>query len=322
MVQSDRTSWQGIWSQVVWFFVLSLLMWVGLYAADQHLTYVHAGSDLISDQKRNTLSGRQVLRADAPLRVVALGNSRMLSSFRPDVFDAQYQGRASSFNFGIPGDSRIFPILDRILEGGNRPTHVLLQVAWKGDSDVQASPWLLKDDKRILNALLPFRKLPRDLALFAFQARAGGFQQQWDKVRQEVEGVERNRGWYFISAQSHHADHRLPADFRLPSDRPNDIDPRPMDLAAAEYVHLKELAAKYQFRILLIPHAVRMGEFREDPTNDVRVISPTPHIAVVGPHYWLMPPASFSDPVHTNIPGSEEYTRRLAQLLQASGEVR
>lgn len=322
MAQSDTTSWQGIWGQVIRFFFLAALVWIGLYFADRKLVYVHAGSDLISDQKKYTLAQHQVLRADAPLRVVALGNSRMLSSFRPDIFDAQFQGRASSFNFGIPGDSRIFPLLDRILESGNRPTHVLLQAAWKSDTEVQTTPWLLKDDKRILNALLPFRKLPRDMALFAFQARSGGIQQQWDKVRQEVEGVERNRGWYFISAQSHYADHRLPTDFSLPSDRPNDIDPRPLDISASEFAHLKELAARYHFRILLIPHAVRFGEFREDPSTGAQVISSDPYIAVIGPHYWLMSPASFSDPVHTNIPGSEDFTRRLAQLLQASGEVR
>jgi hypothetical protein len=43
---------------------------------------------------------------------------------------------------------------------------------------------------------------------------------------------------------------------------------------------------------------------------------PYPEIEVVGPTYWLLPPALFSDPTHTNPAGAREYTTRLWHLLE------
>ena len=48
----------------------------------------------------------------------------------------------------------------------------------------------------------------------------------------------------------------------------------------------------------------------------MNALASDPEIEVVGPTYWLLPPALFSDPTHTNPAGAREYTTRLWNLLR------
>lgn len=302
------------------FVVLATLAWLGLYVADQKLMYVHAGSDLIYELKSQQLSRRDLFPTKPHYRVIAMGNSKTLSAFRPDVFDAQFYGKVASYNFGLPGDSRFIPLLTTLLESGNRPTHVLLQEPWSTAVAGEKQPLLIKDDKRILSIILPFRKLPRDFALFTFQARKEGFSHEWDRVKREVDGVANHRGWYFISAQSHYPNDELPPNFRLPNDTPSAIKPRDQQATGPEYSQLLALSQTYNFKVLLVPHAIRIGQAAAMPDQGREVISASPYVASVGPHYWALPVSNFSDPVHMNVPGSERYTRQLAEFLKQAGE--
>ena len=302
--------------------VFCAAIWLGLDELDHRLTYVHAGSDLVYQLKTERLAKSAVFPPDVPYRVVVMGSSRALSTFRPDVFDAAFDHRVFSYNFGLPGDGRFLPLLKTLLASGNRPTHVLLQEPWSTmDAPTQALPWYL-DDHRLIDQLLPFRKLPRDATLFAFQSLHGGFQHEWNRVRVELTGVVDHRGWYFIKAQSQFPNDALPDDFSLPTDRPDQVQPRDLRPQGAQFEELRELARTYGFHVLVVPRAARLHESAPMADPGPQVISQSPNIASVGPNYWCLPNADFSDPVHANVPGSEAYTRRLAALLAATGEFR
>lgn len=302
------------------FLLLTTLLWLGLFLANKQLHYVHAGSDLIHHQKSHVLPTKALFPPSATYRVLAFGNSKTLSAFRPDVFDAHFKGRVASFNMGLPGDSQFVGLLEYAIRHGNKPTHILLQEPWRGASVEVERPWLIKDDRRILDALIPFRRLPRDLTLFVFQARKSGLQAEWQRVKAEVNGMESTRGWYFISAQSHYPNDALPDDFRLPTDTPHQTAPRKVEFAGAEYTRLLSLAKTHGIQVLLVPHAVRDGQAAPEADPGTQVHATQPRVITYGPTYWTFPPSNFSDPVHMNRIGSQRYTQRLAQYLDQLGE--
>ena len=304
------------------FLLACAAVWMVLEVLNHRLAYVHAGSDLIYQLKSERLARARIFGGATPYRVVVMGNSRALSTFRPESFDAVFDGRTRSFNFGLPGDARFLPLLKKLLASGNRPTHVLLQEPWQTHDDPAVQvPWF-KDDLWVVDTLLPFRKLPRDATLFAFQSLDGGFARQWDLAHAEVDGVVVHRGWYFIRAQSHYAHDALPADFTLPSDTPGQMSARDTRPLGSQYDELRELARTYGFRVLVIPHALRAHEVSDVADGGLQVLERAPYIATIGPLYWRLPNADFSDPIHTNQVGSEVYTRRLAALLGTTGEFR
>lgn len=305
----------------------SVLLFVGLFAgtwllinfAYEKLRYVRAGSDLVALEKTEKIAREALFPGREKFRVIALGNSKTLSSFKPEVFDAAYGGDVRSYNFGLPGETKFLPVLEKILASGNRPTHLLLQVPWSPDqTEAQQRP-LIEDDNRILNTLIPFRRFFRDLTLFVFQSRKAGFRAEWNRVEREVQSVDRNRGWYFISAQSHYPNDQLPADFSLPSDNGKLQQAREYKASGKEYARLEALAQQYGFEVLIVPWAAREGEYAPAADTGTVVIDKDPFVAAVGPNYWLYSPTAFSDPVHMNMQGAEAYSKRLATFLKDTG---
>ncbi len=293
-------------------------VWLLLFVSYEKLRFVRPGSDLVSLEKTDTLAKQKLFTGHEKYRVIALGNSKTLASFKPDVFDRAFGGSVRSYNFGLPGEPRFLPVLETILQSGNRPTHLLLQLPWASDADDRQPP-LLKDDNRILQTLIPFRSFFRNLALFTFQSRHAGFVAEWRHVKSEVESVDLNRGWYFISGQSHDPGNRLPPDFALPSDTPHQPLARSVDTSGAEYAELQKLARRYHFQVLIVPWSARVGEFAPAADDGTRVVSQQPYIAALGPNYWLFAPTLFSDPVHMNPGGAELYSTRLAAFLRGTG---
>lgn len=304
---------------------LFAVVWLALNFAHQKLRYVQAGSDLVLEEKYDNLSKQTLFPAHETYRVIALGNSKTLSSFKPDVFDAVFPGDVRSYNFGLPGESQFLPILQSILASGNRPTHLLLQLPWASPEAAAKQLPLLKDDNRILMTLIPFRRFFRDLTLFVFQSLRTGVRAEWTRIKGEIESVEKNRGWYFISGQSRYPNGQLPADFSLASDNAQAKPVRTLAPAGADYDVLLTLAKQYDFKVVLVPWSARTGEYApadDSGSSDAKVVSGAPYIAERGPNYWLYPPPSFSDPVHMNAGGAKAYTKRLAALLKDAGELK
>ncbi|WP_323498816.1 hypothetical protein [Variovorax sp. LG9.2] len=310
---------------VLLFIGLFALVWVALDFAHQKLRYVQAGSDLVLEEKYDKLSKQALFSGQEKYRVIAMGNSKTLSSFKPDVFDAAFPSDVRSYNFGLPGESQFLPVLRSILASGNRPTHLLLQLPWAPpDAAAKALP-LLKDDNRILMTLIPFRRFFRDLTLFVFQSLHTGVGAEWMRIKGEIDSVEKNRGWYFISGQSRYPNGQLPDDFALASDNAQATPVRALAPSGDDYAALLALAKQYEFKVVLVPWSARTGEYapaENSGSGAAKVVSQSPYIAERGPNYWLYPPPSFSDPVHMNSGGAEAYTKRLAAFLKDAGELK
>lgn len=322
MPSDSPQSLRRLLRSVLFFVALFALVWVALNFAHQKLRFVQAGSDLVSKEKSDKLSKQALFPAQEKYRVIAMGNSKTLSSFKPDVFDAAFSGDVRSYNFGLPGESQFLPVLRSILTSGNRPTHLLLQLAWAPPEATAKQLSLLKDDNRILIALIPFRRFFRDLTLFLFQSLKTGVGSEWTRVKGELESVEKNRGWYFISGQSHYPDGKLPADFSLATDNAQAKPVRALAPAGEDYAALLALAKQYDFKVVLVPWSARTGEYAPADDGGLKILSQDPYIAERGPNYWLYPPPSFSDPVHMNSGGAEAYTKRLATFLKGAGELK
>lgn len=293
-------------------------IWLLLWASSVALPLIRPGAEIIAAAKFERMITGSMFAAQDRNRLMFFGNSKALSGVRPLEFDSAFGSGTRSYNLGLPGEGRFLPILESALRMGNVPTHVLLTISW-GDQVTQ--PGILqplKDDAGIADVVLPFRTLPRDLILFAYNSRLHLLLAAREAAA-ERDVMVTQRGWYFIKGQSHFADDRLPVDYGLPTDRPDQPETRKVPEHSLVRERLESLAASYGFQIVLIPSYLRTGE-AAPPSMQERerssVISRSPLIRVLGPDYWTYPPPNFSDPVHLNPSGATTYTARLVDLLK------
>jgi hypothetical protein len=298
-------------------FVLAVAaVWVVLDVLHNSLPLIRPGSDIVYDAKFDRLARLPLFSATDRNRVMLFGNSKMLAGFRAEEFDAEMGAGTRSVNFGLPGDGRFLPLLETALSAGNVPTHVLLTFAW---DDLVPKTLLdqLDDDSAIADALFPFRHMARDVATFVALHRHG-LLQGYGAAAAERERMLAQRGWYFIRSQSMYADDRLPDDYRLPTDRPAQPEPRAMPPQSLARTRLEQLARQYGFKVILVPSYARRGEEAPSPVDATRrtTVSTDPVIEVAGPDYWLYPPADFADSTHLNPAGASLYTRDLVRLVK------
>jgi hypothetical protein len=313
---ASEADWSGFRRAAGYFGILFALVWVVLYLAFTNLPYVRNGADIIHDAKSRFVRDHIVFDNSREYRVAVFGNSRTLAGFRPAVFDQAFGGQAQSYNFGLPADDNVLPILEDVLKAGNRPTHVLVQSAWPdlGEPNVLS---LLRDSQSINRSLFPFRNFPRDLVVFSYEAfTRRGWAGLYAYGARQAEIMLDNRGWYFIEGQSRFPDHRLPAGYSLPTDTPHTRYVRPVHTRAYIFKRLMQLCSEHGFALWLVPSPFRSTEFasphRSDRTDTLRGNA---CLKVLGTDYLLYSPTSFSDPIHLNPSGSEQYTRDLATLF-------
>ncbi|MEO8165265.1 MAG: hypothetical protein ABI619_07690 [Betaproteobacteria bacterium] len=305
------------------FLGLVAAIWFLLFQLDRTLFFIRPGADAIYEVKLHHLRNEIVLPSDPvyPVRVIMFGNSRTLAGFRPAVFDDAIGLQCRSYNAGLPDSQHFVAILDELLASGNRPTHVLVQVPWAGaDADLRPREWLQQDERHI-STLFPFRKFPRNLVLFTFLSRRhGGPLAAYQYCRNETLQMLDQRGYYFIAGQSHFPDNRLPPDYSLPTDAPDELHPsRAVSTTSRSFVRLAELAKKYDFQVYVVPDHMRMAAFAEPPPEDsaaVESLSGHERFYAIGPAYWRYPNRFFADAVHLNEEGADKYTRQLAELLR------
>lgn len=303
------------------FVLLFGAVWLALYTAYVTMPFLRPGSVVIADAKFNTLVKSRMFGLQDRYRVMAFGHSKVLTSLRPLELDAAVGRGFRSYNLGLPGDVRILPILQTALQAGNVPTHLLLTMPWDAKRDADGFVDALRNDTGIVSTLFPFRTLPRDATLFAFENR-NRLSEAVHEVAAQRNAMLKQRGWYFIKSQSHYQGDRLPDDYALPTDHPEQIDVRQIPEESFTRERLEQLAGQYGFQIIFIPVPYRNGEFAPAPAADqarLATLSDHPLIRVLGPDYFNYPPALFSDPNHMNLPGALAYTADLAKLLKASG---
>lgn len=317
---SDDGRWRPLRRGFVIFCLASGFVWILLFGFFVAFPYVRNGADVIFAAKVAYLESQPVFSPDARARVLAFGDSKVLAGFVPSIFDETLGPGVESFNAGLPASNRFVGVLGRMLERGTRPTHVLVAVP---PADERPLGWLelLRDDKRLVNLLFPFRTLPRDLTLFLFHARHdGGIVESYRKNARTVAQVLAARGFYFLERQSHFAGDSLPDSYSLPTDTPGSIpSSRVIDPKSPGVEELVRLATAYGFTVIFVPTMHRTREYAPpDPGAETRISRlGTGPAYFAGPQYWLFPPRYFSDPTHLNKEGAALYTRRLAELTSA-----
>jgi hypothetical protein len=169
-----------------------------------------------------------------------------------------------------------------------------------------------------MDRLFPFRSLIGDTVHFLARSWSrGGPIAYYAYGSAQLDAAIAQRGYYFIAGQSHFPDHRLPADFHLPSDSKTRVLSRRCSMSSPGYKRLKKLQAAAKFKVLFVPGAERVASWGKphEPSKLVNEFQGS-FIEIVGPDYWLFANQYFSDPVHLNPSGARKYTERLWELLE------
>jgi hypothetical protein len=311
------------------FAVLYLLF----YFLHHRFPYLQPGDSLVSDFKHaqarhgNLFQSPRGSAAGNPavgkMHVMAFGYSKTLAGFIPKLFDSELAAAGfpavESYNFGLPGDSRFVDDLEAMAAHGTAPDLALLTFPWPAVPDKGPTFFhFINNDYEVVDQLFPFRHMVRDFFIMLTDAHGfAGLPGTYAESERAVRQVGLDRGYYFISRQSHFKNDELPPDFRLPTDTPDAIDPRPVTLGPI-YSHLARVLAKNRIECIFIPKYYREGEFAPAAPIDsgtVKVIAHQPNVDLIGPDYWLYPNRLFSDQEHANREGAALYTRQVAALV-------
>lgn len=206
-------------------------------------------------------------------------------------------------------------------QAGNVPTHVLLTQDWQDDREQPSSFEWIHNNRIIVNKIIPWRDLPRDLTLFAFESlRKRSIKKVYSGNQDQVDGVLINRGYYFIKSQSHFENDELPNDFKLASDDAFRRKIRSQPKTSWVFHELIRLQKEYGFIIITIPTYYRIGEYAEPEL--ITDLSPketeNQNILSIELGYVLYPPKFFADPVHLNPRGAEAWTRDIGNWIRTT----
>jgi hypothetical protein len=296
------------------------VVWLLLFTVNRAFPQLQPGSDVIYAAKRDAVEKGGIFDPAKTFRVLVVGDSRSLSGFQPARFDAQIGEHCQSYNLGLPASNRYVEPLAAMIANGDAPTHILIQAPWPAAT---APPtlleWLRRDDE-VMQALFPFRALPRNLAIFVATAHFRGGMGAYYRKKQEItEQMLADRGYHFIEGQSFYQDDRLPEDFSLPGDTPGIQAKRSFAFTALDFHKLAKMAAAHSIQCIIIPEFHRINACAEPPPENQELgamVNPFVNFSVVGPDYYRYPNRFFSDHVHLNREGAAVYTDELAKLLR------
>jgi hypothetical protein len=289
-----------------------------LYGVYWAFPFVQNSSAAITARKIDFLTSQPIFSAEAKVRILAFGNSKILTGLDPATFRATLSSGIEVFNAGRPARTDFVILLKQILARGTRPTHLLVQTP---PIDEHEESWseFFSHDKRLVETLFPFREFPRDLVQFFVSSRreAGGIADIYKEHAAAVAQVIADRGYFFMKGHAHFPGDRLPDDYRLPTDDPLRVPARVIDPDAPAFKELAGLSATYRFTVIFVPSPLRRGEAAvpdASQTERVEALSQVPNFYLAGPAVWVLEPRYFSDPWHLNKDGALLYSRRLAEL--------
>lgn len=295
-----------------------------LWFVHHRFPYYGEGGRVVTAEKLRHVSDQPIFPNDAPRRVVIFGNSKVLSGFVPDRFDELGGGRVVSYNLGLPNAEEFVSVLETLLRAGSVPTDVLITIPW--EEPPPRNPLVfVHDDEAMLARLVPFRHIVRDGAIFLRRAlRRGGPAALYRETQRDSRQILADRGYYFISGQSHFAGDRLPDDFRVDSDQPEVQQLRRPPVDGPVFRRLESLLEQHDIQAWLVPTYYRIGQYAPagDRPNEalVQALANHPRFHVLGPDYALYPNALFSDRVHLNREGALRHTEYLWSVFAAAAE--
>ncbi len=301
------------------------MLWIVFYAIFRAFPYLSSGAEVIYRSKLDQETNGSVFPADIDARrVLIFGDSTILAGFVPAYFDslAAADGhKCYSYNSGYPARGSFVPQLQKM--AGKRssvPDILLLTLPWGSAHEGFSVFRLFPDDRDIANRLFPFRYLVRDTFSFLITSRdRGGPRSYYSESRRNNARMLQDRGYYFISEQSHYPDDRLPDDFHLGSDRPDSVELRSADGESGELKELNRIVEEHGIQCYYVPIYARLGRFAPAPEIDrpfAEVLRRNSPCKLLGPDYYLYPSRMFSDSVHLNREGAKAYTGDIYRLLE------
>jgi hypothetical protein len=309
--------WSRFRQDFLLFLAASGIVWMLLYGVYWAFPFVQNNSAAITARKIDFLTSQPIFSAEAKVRILAFGNSKILTGLDPATFRAMLSSGIELFNAGRPNTTDFVILLKQILARGTRPTHLLVQTP-PIDEDEESWSDLFSHDRRLVETLFPFRDFPHDLAqLLALARREGSILNAYKEHAQAVDRVIADQGYFFVKWNALFPGGRLPDDYQLPTDLSNRDPQRVIDQEAPAFKELAGLSAIYRFKVIFIPSPFRKGEIAApDPSQMERVeaLSQVPNFFVAGPAGWVLEPRYFSDPWHLNSDGARLYSRLLAEL--------
>ena len=312
-------------SLVARFLLFFALFWVVFYAIFRAFPYLSSGAEVIYRSKLHQEENGSVFAASVDARhVLVFGDSRILAGFVPSYFDslAAADGwRCYSYNSGYPARGSFVPQFKTMVrKRSGIPDILLLTLPWGPAHEDFNAFRLLPDDSDIADRLFPFRHLVRDTFSFLITSRGhGGPLNFYSESRQNNARMLQDRGYYFISEQSHYPNDRLPDDFHLGSDRQDHVELRSADGGDEELKELNRIVREYSIQCYYVPVYARQGQLAPAPETDrpfAEILRLNSSCKLLGPDYYLYPTRMFSDAVHLNREGAKAYTRDIYQLLE------
>lgn len=311
-------------SALGWTLVWFVMLWLGFFALQHALPYVKNGSDVIFNAKLRLEAEGSIFPSDSTVeRVLIFGNSKTLAGFLPRFFEemaASKNVKISAFNSGFPGSDLFLPPLKTMCERGQAPNVLLMTLPWEPGTRRRDVFHLIPDDHVVIEKLFPFRGFLRDLAGFLMAAPShGGFASYYEESQHDEHSVIADRGYYLITEQSHFPGGRLPDDFHLASDRPDQVAPRVAPPGSPEIAQLNTLLQKYRIRCYFVPTYQRVGEYAAPAPYDhtfAAAVESTTSCKVLGPDYFLYSNPFFADQTHLNTSGARVYTEALFNLVE------
>ncbi len=301
-----------------------VLLWCCFYLFYKGFPYVRPGADQVTEFKlRLVREGHPFSSGHKRLRMMAFGDSKTLAGFVPDVFERTMalEGIAvESYNLGLPGDVKYVSRLETLIARGEAPDVALLSFAWPDTDEAKPDAFhFIADDDVVMTRIFPFRRLPRDLFVFAGLARArGGALAFYREAESILRQVETDRGYYFISGQSHYPGDRLPDDYKDADDTPALAEVRHAATNTETFRRLSRELADHHIRCVFTPRYFREGQRAPVPDSNTALAATLKGSATftqAGPDYYLYPNRYFSDTAHLNREGAAIYTRQLGELM-------
>ncbi|HTF71641.1 MAG TPA: hypothetical protein VK638_54135 [Edaphobacter sp.] len=300
------------------------VLWLAFYGIFILFPFISTGADVVYRAKlKQEFHGTVFPENHSSQRILIFGTSKILAGFIPDEFDrlaAVDHLNYYSYNSGYPARQTFVPELRKMVKRKSGvPDIVLLTIPWENTTNrinIFRLPW---SDHDIAEDFFPFRYLVRDFFSFLITSRQhGGPLNYYREGGANVAKMLKDRGYYFVSEQSHYPNDRLPDDFHLPSDDPSLVMTRSPDARSAQLSELNQIIDEHHIRCYFVPQYEREGEYASPPKMDrafAGLLRLHSSCKLLGPDYFLYPNQMFSDRAHLNHAGAQVYTRAIYDLL-------
>jgi hypothetical protein len=299
-------------------------LWLVFYWIFILFPFISTGADVVYRSKLRQEFHGTVFPVDQTSRkVLIFGNSKVLAGFIPDEFDhlaAEDKLNYYSYNSGYPARSAFLPELrEMVKRKSGVPDVLLLTLPWESTTNHYDIFRMPQNDHEIADMVFPFRYLVRDLFSFLITSRQhGGPLSYYRESGSNVTKMLKDRGYYFVSEQSHYPNDSLPDDFHLPSDRPTLVMTRSADIESAQLQELNQVIGEHHIKCYFIPQYMREGEYAPAQKEDqafADLLRLHSSCKMLGPDYVLYANRMFSDRAHLNRMGAQIYTRTIYDLV-------